>query len=411
MTLQAIIIRADGAFAETEELRRRSFIAAFGEAGFDWTINREAFAASCRFGGLKTRMAHFVRQYLKRGGEAPDIDQLIAAMHRRACKVFQTLIANGALDPRSGMRELVVMARQEGVRLALAGAMKIEEAQPMLVHALGSRGVEMFNCITLVGEAEVAADPQALYRATLQQLEIDPARCLVIEATLGGAAAAKAVGFPVITTRSAYSNDCSTAGDSAGMFEDLPSIIVRSGGRRLGALSADDRTELFSTLQHLHRGIYDPDTTSKGIAVMRVSDILKVKGSAVKTIEPTATIRAFAQGLRVEAVGAMVVKDTKGGVLGIISERDLARGVSEFGNDLPSMPVSALMTKTVITCAPEDAVAAVAKVMTHRRIRHLPVVVDGKLSGLVSIGDVLKHRLDEVQLEANVLRDFALARK
>ena len=75
------------------------------------------------------------------------------------------------------------------------------------------------------------------------------------------------------------------------------------------------------------------------------------------------------------------------------------------------MPVAALMTQTVITCAPEDTVAAVAKVMTHRRIRHVPVVVGGKLVGLISIGDVLKYRLDEVQLEANVLRDFALARK
>ena len=75
------------------------------------------------------------------------------------------------------------------------------------------------------------------------------------------------------------------------------------------------------------------------------------------------------------------------------------------------MAVSKLMTKSVITCSPDDSVAAVAAVMTQRRIRHLPVVVAGKLAGLVSIGDVLKHRLDEVQLEANVLRDFALARK
>lgn len=138
---------------------------------------------------------------------------------------------------------------------------------------------------------------------------------------------------------------------------------------------------------------------------------MKTKGSQVKTIEPAATIRALAQGLRLAAVGAMVVIDDKGVLHGIITERDLARGLAEYGSDLPSMPVSALMTKAVITCAPEDRVAAVAKVMTQRRIRHLPVVVSGKLAGLVSIGDVLKHRLDEVQLEANVLRDFALARK
>ena len=411
MTLQAIIIRADGAFAETEELRRQSFITALEEAGFDWTVNREVFAASRRFGCLKGRMTHFVRQHLKRGGDAPDVDQLIGVMYRRACTVFQQLIANGALQPRLGIRELIVTARQEGVRLALAGAMKREEAEQMLIHALGSRGVEMFDSITLVSEADAVVNPQELYRAALQQLGLNASGCLVIEATYGGAMAAKAVGLRVITTRSAYSTECSSAGDSVGFFEDLPGVASRFGDRRLGALSADERSELFAALQHLHCGTYDTDTTSKGMAAMRVSDILKVKGTVVKTIEPAATIRTFAQGLRVEAVGAMVVKDANGGVLGIISERDLARGLSEFGNDLPSMPVSALMTQTVITCAPEDTVAAVAKVMTHRRIRHVPVVVGGKLVGLISIGDVLKYRLDEVQLEANVLRDFALARK
>lgn len=144
---------------------------------------------------------------------------------------------------------------------------------------------------------------------------------------------------------------------------------------------------------------------------MRVSDILKTKGSAVKTVEPTATIRALAQAMKLEGVGAMIVKSASGGVAGIISERDLARGLAQYGDDMPALPVTALMTETVITCSPEDTVATVAKVMTQRRIRHLPVLIDGKLAGVVSIGDVLKHRLDEVQLEANVLRDFALARK
>ena len=144
---------------------------------------------------------------------------------------------------------------------------------------------------------------------------------------------------------------------------------------------------------------------------MRVSDILKLKGPAVKTIEPTATIRALAQGLRLEGIGAMIVIDAKGAISGIISERDLARGLAEYGSDLSSQKVSALMTQAVVTCAPDDSVATVSRVMTQRGIRHLPVVIDGQLAGLISIRDVLKHRLDEVQLEANVLRDLALARK
>ena len=144
---------------------------------------------------------------------------------------------------------------------------------------------------------------------------------------------------------------------------------------------------------------------------MRVSDILKTKGSAVKTIEANATIRALAHRFKTESVGAMLVLDDTGALQGIISERDLARGIDEFGTDLPQMRVASLMTRSVVTCAPEDGVAAVASVMTQRRIRHLPVVVDGKVVGLVSIGDVLKYRLDEVQLEASVLRDVARSRR
>lgn len=142
---------------------------------------------------------------------------------------------------------------------------------------------------------------------------------------------------------------------------------------------------------------------------MRVADILKTKGSSVKTIDSNATIRSFAHSLNAERVGAMVVQSSDGALSGIISERDLARGFAEFGPDLARMKVSDLMTRSVVTCAPDDGVAAIANVMTQRRIRHLPVISDGKLIGLVSIGDVLKHRLDEVQLEANVLRDVAIA--
>lgn len=411
MTLEVIIIRADGAFAETEELRRRAFVTAFNEAGLTWNIDRQHFAESRKAGSLKDRMSFFVHQYLKRGNDAPDIDQLVSAMHRRASKVFCQLLEKGALDPRIGVRDLVVKARQDGMRLALAGALKPDEVSTLLKTGLGSRGADAFDVISLADEAEVAADPQCLYRQVLADLKVDPGHCLVVEATLAGASAAKSVGLPVITTRSTFCFDNPGAGDSVGFYEDLPSVIEQTSKRRLEPLNADERSDLLAALQRLHSGRQVCKTISSQEAVMRVSDILKIKGSAVKTIEPTATIRALAQILRLEAVGAMVVQDKQGKLHGIITERDLARGLSEYGSDLPSMQVAALMTESVITCAPEDSVATVAKVMTHRRIRHLPVAVNGALAGLISIGDVLKYRLDEVQLEANVLRDFALARK
>ena len=290
--------------------------------------------------------------------------------------------------------------------------MKREDTDRMLVHALGSRGPEMFDCMTLVSNAEATVSEEELYRQTLRQLNVEPDHCLVIEATVQGARAAAAAGLPVITTRSAFCNECPSAGDSAGVFEDLPSVLLRTGGEReLHSYSAEERAELLMALQVLLCSSKGTDTSTTGVANMRVSDILKNKGSAVKTVEATATMRGFAQALKAESVGAMVVTSAAGGVAGIITERDLARGLAQYGADMAVLPVSALMTATVITCAPNDTVAAVAKVMTQRRIRHLPVVVDGRLSGLISIGDVLKSRLDEMQLEANVLRDYALARK
>lgn len=143
---------------------------------------------------------------------------------------------------------------------------------------------------------------------------------------------------------------------------------------------------------------------------MQVSQILKAKGSTVKTIRPDTPVRTVAQHLRNESVGVMVVTDDIGNLRGIISERDLARGMAELAEGVFSKTAADLMTAEVVTCAPEDLVAGVARVMTQRRIRHLPVMTGRKLVGLVSIGDVLKHRLDEVQLEANVLRDVAIAR-
>ena len=143
---------------------------------------------------------------------------------------------------------------------------------------------------------------------------------------------------------------------------------------------------------------------------MQVSQILKTKGSTVKTIRPDIPVRSVAQHLRSESVGVMVVTDDIGNLRGIISERDLARGMAELGEAVFTKTAADLMTADVVTCTPEDLVAGIARVMTQRRIRHLPVMTGRKLVGLVSIGDVLKHRLDEVQLEANVLRDVAIAR-
>ena len=142
---------------------------------------------------------------------------------------------------------------------------------------------------------------------------------------------------------------------------------------------------------------------------MKVADILRNKGSVVKTVMPDKTALEFSEQLRAEQIGAMVVSDDGRSINGIISERDLAYALAAHGSELSRIAVSKLMTRVVVVCSPEDGITDVMKLMTQQRIRHLPVKDGDHLVGIISIGDVLKHRLDEVKLEANVLRDYAIA--
>ncbi len=143
---------------------------------------------------------------------------------------------------------------------------------------------------------------------------------------------------------------------------------------------------------------------------MHVSDILKTKGNKVLTVRPDLSIEHLAQRLKAERIGAVIVSADGASIDGIISERDLVGGLAEYGPGVTAKTVADLMTRAVVTCAPGDTISHVSDVMTKRRIRHLPVTDGSKLVGVVSIGDVVRHRLDELQLETNVLRDYAVSR-
>jgi CBS domain-containing protein len=142
---------------------------------------------------------------------------------------------------------------------------------------------------------------------------------------------------------------------------------------------------------------------------MKVSDIVKTKGDGVMTVRPTETVGALVHRLRVARVGAFVVSEDGKRVLGIVSERDVVGCLAEHGRDAPDVKVEAIMSRGVITCRPTDSLTVIARQMTENRIRHLPVIDGGALAGMVSIGDVVKHRLAEMELEAHVLRDIAVA--
>ena len=142
---------------------------------------------------------------------------------------------------------------------------------------------------------------------------------------------------------------------------------------------------------------------------MTVAAILQSKGNRVVTTRPEASIAAAVKRLRMENIGALVVSEDGEHILGIISERDIIVALAHSGADLLNRPVSEIMTRDVRTCSPGDSVRELMAQMTRHRIRHLPVVENGRLSGMISIGDAVKKRLEEVEFERDVMRDSYLA--
>jgi CBS domain-containing protein len=144
---------------------------------------------------------------------------------------------------------------------------------------------------------------------------------------------------------------------------------------------------------------------------MKVREILDAKGRGVVTIRSDATLSTAVHRLALERIGALVVSDDGARIAGILSERDVVAGLARDGADLlaAGRRVAELMTRNVVTCGPDDTVKHLMAEMTRRRVRHLPVVAGDRLVGIVSIGDVVKSRLGEVELEADVLREAYIA--
>lgn len=138
---------------------------------------------------------------------------------------------------------------------------------------------------------------------------------------------------------------------------------------------------------------------------MRIADVLRNKGAAVVTINPDATVTELLAGLAQHNIGAMVVVSPEG-VVGIVSERDVVRQLHTHGASVLSRPVSKIMTAVVSTCSKTDTVDSLNVLMTQNRVRHVPVLDDGKLIGIVSIGDVVKTRMEELEAEHAQLQSY-----
>jgi CBS domain-containing protein len=138
---------------------------------------------------------------------------------------------------------------------------------------------------------------------------------------------------------------------------------------------------------------------------MRIADVLRGKGGAVVTINPDATVAELVAGLADHNIGAMVVAGPDG-IKGIVSERDVVRQLHTHGASVLSLPITKIMTSVVSTCSKEDTVDSLTLLMTENRVRHVPVLEDGKLIGIVSIGDVVKTRMQELETEHEQLQSY-----
>ncbi len=139
---------------------------------------------------------------------------------------------------------------------------------------------------------------------------------------------------------------------------------------------------------------------------MNVKAILAAKGGDIVCIEPTADLAAAVKLLSAHRIGAVVIRGAGGRLAGILSERDIMRALSEHGAAALTLSVGQVMTRDVATCGEDDTVASIMERMTEGKFRHMPVVIKGRPAGLVSIGDVVKQRVEEIERESEALRDY-----
>ena len=139
---------------------------------------------------------------------------------------------------------------------------------------------------------------------------------------------------------------------------------------------------------------------------MAVAHILKQKGSAVISVELSQTLQEIAEILGKNRIGAVLVLGKSGAIEGIVSERDVVRAIASDGTKALTRPAREVMTKAVLTCTPRDTEAELMGLMTVNRIRHLPVVEGGKLAGMISIGDVVKFRIESIEREAEEMKSY-----
>lgn len=389
MSLASIIMRLEGVFALTGEAYFLAMNEALSEAGFYHRISRAVFAETFGHEVSRDQFLAYVSRNVYPRKQTSDLRTLfeVTFKHLRRCAA-ERLAADATVNPGPGVMELVRAAREKNVRLQLVTGLPLPAAEKLIANAGGPQALSMFDRII----KQDRADPTAAF---IEARSAGGEPAIVLESSNPGLAAAEAAGIPSVAVIGSSVLADGIHGARA-VVDKLADLVENASGEPDGMrlLLALDAIVAIDVVEGAARKIID----------LQVQDVLRDKGGAVKSVNPTDTLRFLAQRLVSEYVGALVVIGDNGALEGIVCERDFARGIAMYGSRALDLPVSAIMTRAVITCAPVDSIHNVAKVMTSRRIRHLPVAEGDRLVGLISIGDVLNRRLAEVSYAASVMR-------
>ncbi len=213
MGLEALIFDVDGTLAETEEAHRQAFNDAFRAAGLDWHWDPDLYLRLLAVAGSRERIRHYIRTLQTRWLEAPDLDDMIEAVHTDKTRRYAERVAAGEVTLRPGVERLLEEARAGGLRLAIATSTSLQNVFALLDATLGPEGRNLFEVIGASEQAAAKKPSPDIYRWVLQRLALSPSACLAIEDSANGLRAAMAAKIATIIVRSAYtpSNDFSGA--------------------------------------------------------------------------------------------------------------------------------------------------------------------------------------------------------
>ncbi len=393
-------------FPQAFNLIARSYNLAFSDAGFNWCWDKRTCIELFQRTRRDSRVATYAKEILG-WNITKDSQCLFRVLERRRFTHLTALIENERLSINSFLLREAVAGAASDVQFVLFGPTACADLRLFLDDAARSPELMADQVDQTKGLAalpvDVASDLSAADKNSLLIAMNEDWEWCRPELSLPSIIVSQHQDFAAILERG---KPASTNGSTS---------PKATRARRI----THSEPEVLYALREMHgrirrsQAITIPlklETRRKsGVGAMLVADILKSKGSSVISINRDAGIAELAKKLRENTVGAMLVMSEDHDLQGIISERDISYGLAAHGEDIHKMSVKDLMTKTVITCKPTDTLASLEQIMTQRRIRHVPVKSDDRIVGIVSIGDVLKSRLSEVTLEANVLRDVAIA--